>query len=128
MREKFTILVADRNRNIREFLQRELTADGYRVILACEGRQVIKLIELEKPDLLLLDLDIPYAEELKFLTPIPNENLKIPIVIHTLPTDYLSFPPGIEKVAVLIEKDGNNINKLKDTIIQLLKLNYPHRF
>ncbi|MBP1709751.1 MAG: response regulator with CheY-like receiver, AAA-type ATPase, and DNA-binding domain, partial [Deltaproteobacteria bacterium] len=65
MKENFTLLIADRNRNIREFLQRELVTDGYRVLLACDGRQVVNIIEKEAPDLLIVDLDIPYADELR---------------------------------------------------------------
>ena len=65
MKENFTLLIADRNRNIREFLQRELITDGYRVLLACDGRQVLKIIDNEAPDLLIIDLDIPYADEIR---------------------------------------------------------------
>ncbi len=67
MKENFTLLIADRNRNIREFLQRELIADCYRIFLACDGRQVLKIIEKEAPDLLVIDPDIPYADELRVL-------------------------------------------------------------
>ena len=127
MKEKFTLLIADRNRNIREFLQRELITDGYRVFLACDGRQVLKIIENEVPDLLIIDLDIPYADELRVFERLQNGNQLIPLLVHTL-------PPGdttssfIQRAAGFVEKDGNNITNLKDTITQLLQKHYPHRF
>ncbi|HJX30348.1 MAG TPA: response regulator [Thermodesulfobacteriota bacterium] len=127
MKEKFTLLIADRNRNIREFLQRELITDGYRVILACDGRQVLKIIEKEAPDLLVIDPDIPYADELRVLENLQNANQFIPLLVHTL-------PPGdttnsfIQRAAGFVEKDGNNITNLKDTITQVLRKHYPHRF
>lgn len=37
MAKKFTILTADRNRNVREFLKREMIAEGYRVKVAKIG-------------------------------------------------------------------------------------------
>jgi DNA-binding NtrC family response regulator len=127
MKEKFTLLLADRNRNIREFLQRELIIDGYRVLLACDGRQVMKIIENEVPDLLIIDLDIPYADELKAFEPLQNANPFIPLLVHTLPSGDTtnSF---IYKAAGFVEKDGNNLTNLKDTITQVLQKHYPHRF
>jgi DNA-binding response OmpR family regulator len=127
MTENFTLLIADRNRNIREFLQRELITDGYRVLLACDGRQVLKIIENEAPDLLIIDLDIPYADELRVFERLQNGNQLIPLLVHTL-------PPGdttnsfIQRAAGFVEKDGNNITNLKDTITQVLQKQYPHRF
>lgn len=127
MKENFTLLIADRNRNIREFLQRELITDGYRVFLACDGRQVLKIIENEAPDLLIIDLDIPYADELRVFERLQNGNQLIPLLVHTL-------PPGdttssfIQRAAGFVEKDGNNITNLKDTITQVLRKHYPHRF
>jgi DNA-binding response OmpR family regulator len=127
MKENFTLLIADRNRNIREFLQRELIADGYRVILACDGRQVLKIIENESPDLLIIDLDIPYADELKVFEPLQKGNQFIPLLVHTLPPADTtnSF---IQKAAGFVEKDGSNLTNLKDTITQLLRNHYPQRF
>ena len=128
MKENFTLLIADRNRNIREFLQRELISDGYRILLACDGRQILKVLENEAPDLLIIDLDIPYVEELKvFEKRLQDMNQFIPLLVHTL-------PPGdttnsfIQKASGFVEKDGNNITNLKDTITQLLQKHYPHRF
>jgi len=127
MNEKFTLLIADRNRNIREFLQRELIADGYRVILACDGRQVLKIINNDSPDLLIIDLDIPYVDEFKEFERLQNANPFIPLLVHTL-------PPGdttnsfLQKAAGFVEKDGDNLTNLKDTITQLLQKHYPHRF
>ena len=127
MKENFTLLIVDRNRNIREFLQRELITDGYRVILACDGRQVLKIIENETPDLLIIDLDIPYADELRVFERLHDTNQFIPLLVHTLlPGDTInSF---IQKAAGFVEKDGNNITNLKDTITQVLRKHYPHRF
>ena len=127
MKENFTLLIADRNRNIREFLQRELVTDGYRVLLACDGRQVVKIIEKEAPDLLIVDFDIPYADELRVFEQLQDEHQLIPLLVHTL-------PPGdttnsfIQRAAGFVEKDGNNITNLKDTITQVLRKHYPYRF
>ncbi|MBW1738006.1 MAG: response regulator [Deltaproteobacteria bacterium] len=68
MAKKFTILIADRNRNVREFLKREMIAEGYRVRLAKNGQEVLKLAYQHGPlDLLILDMDLPDAIEIPVL-------------------------------------------------------------
>lgn len=42
MEKKFTLLIADRNRNVREFLKRELIAEGYGVKVARNGQEILK--------------------------------------------------------------------------------------
>ena len=39
-----TILLADDKKNIREFCRQELEDEGYRVILARDGREAIQLV------------------------------------------------------------------------------------
>ena len=56
MGDTFIIMIADRNRNVRELLRRELESEGYQVRLAKDGRQVLRSINSdEPPDLLILD-------------------------------------------------------------------------
>ena len=47
MYDKFTILIADRNRHVREFLRRELMAEDYCVEVAKDGREVLLMITAE---------------------------------------------------------------------------------
>ena len=62
------ILIADRNRHVREFLRRELLAEGYQVEEARDGREILGLLNGGTlPDLLILDLELPFVSELKAL-------------------------------------------------------------
>ena len=57
MAEPPKILIADRNRHVRDFLRRELHAEGYRIEVARDGREVLNHLQgHEPPDLLILDL------------------------------------------------------------------------
>ena len=68
MKQGFTILIADRNPHIREFLRREMMAEGYRARLAKNGREVLRLVYQRGPlDLLILDPDLPDAGEVPVL-------------------------------------------------------------
>ena len=62
MSDDFTVLITDRNRHVRNFLRRELTAEGYQVEVAADGRDLLRKISMADPsDLLILDLEIPYS-------------------------------------------------------------------
>lgn len=127
MDQKFKILIADRNRNVRKFLERELLSEGYQVILSGEGRELIQLLNGENPpDLLILDPEIPSeltkSELIKLLH---FRHPALPIVIHTFLSDdcnYLEMP----EITVCLEK-GEDIALLKKVVADVIHKYYPPR-
>ncbi len=56
MEKTYKILIADRNSHVREFIRREMLAEGYSVQLAENGREVLKwAYHRESADLLILE-------------------------------------------------------------------------
>lgn len=53
------ILVIDDEPNIRELLRRVLGAAGHEILDACNGKEGLKLFELEQPDLVIVDMLMP---------------------------------------------------------------------
>jgi len=53
------ILVVEDEERIRQFLQRGLTFEGYRVEAAADGQEALDLARDEPPDLVLLDIMLP---------------------------------------------------------------------
>jgi len=128
VREKFTIFIADRNHNIREFLKRELEAEGYLIKLANNGPEVLKMMIAEPPNLLILDLDMTCLDELEILDQFQNMKQSVPVVVYTLLTAYEDHPLIQKTAAAFLEKNGNNINSLKEKIAEVLRKNYRHKF
>jgi CheY-like chemotaxis protein len=127
MRQPFTILIADRNRHVREFLRRELEAEGYRVRVAKDGQKLLMMINLDDPpDLVVLDPEIPYMGELAVLDRIKEKIPPLPLVLHTFLLEYKSHP-SIEERGAFVEKRGN-IDHLKKTVLELLQALYPDRW
>ena len=123
MDQKLKILIADRNRNVRKFLERELVSEGYQVILAGEGRELINLLNSINPqNILILDPDIPSdltkSELIKLLH---FHQPALPIVIHTFSTDDFNYSelPG---VTVCLEK-GEDIALLKKVVADVIQKN-----
>ena len=55
-----TILLAEDHDSIRELTRQSLTRLGYQVLAAADGRQALRLVELERPDLAVLDVVMPH--------------------------------------------------------------------
>ena len=126
MKKGITILVADRNPHVREFLKRELAAVGYRVMLANNGRELLSRLESRQGvDLLVLDLDLPYAGDLGILDEVRGRIPTLPVVVHTFLPEYINYPTKLNNAA-FVEKEGNSVDRLKDVISEVLNKPAPH--
>jgi CheY-like chemotaxis protein len=56
---KAKILVIDDNSYMRKLLESRLKANDYQVVLAEDGKEAINKAQLEKPDLVLMDITMP---------------------------------------------------------------------
>ena len=117
---KFTILIADRNPNVRAFLKREMMTEGYRVRLAKDSREVLKWVFSQAPlDLLILDPDLPDGEEVELFKQINDRIPQLPVVIHSFQGDYAYYPEALI-TTVFVEKQGNSIEYLKKVVSETL--------
>ena len=121
MKRGFTILIADRNPHVRQYLRREMISDGYRVRLAKNGQEVLKtLSDREPPDLLILDLDLPDVTDLTILQQVRESHPSLPVVVHTLSSEHLNHPAMLS-VNAFVEKDGASIEGLKRAVMDALR-------
>src|SRR5919201_3147516 len=67
MAEPVTLLVADDDPGLRESLERTLTREGYRVLLASDGRAALERVQAGGVDLILTDLRMPGITGLELL-------------------------------------------------------------
>jgi CheY-like chemotaxis protein len=119
----YKILIADRNRHVRDFLRRELTAEGYRVEMAADGQEILRRIDgADRPHLLILDLEIPYLDDAVWGR-LQDCQPPLPLVIHTLlpqhPTNQ-TFPFA----AAFLEKAGDT-DRLKTVVAEVIAKYYP---
>jgi len=118
------ILIADRNRHVRDFLRRELSAEGYQVEVAKDGREVLERIDGDDPpQLLILDLEIPYLDEPEVWARLKDRQPPLPVVIHTFLPEYptnLTLPIA----ASFLEKKGDT-DQLKAVVAEVIEKHYP---
>jgi len=121
MQAMATILIVDRNPNVRKYLKRELGSEGYHLLLAENCREVFQIINSNtKFDLVIIDPDLPDIDETSLFRKLQGLRLHTPIVIHTLLADCLTHCRVLIE-AVLIEKDGNSIERLKRVVTDQLQ-------
>ena len=127
MNSTFTILIADKNRNVRDFLRRELAAEGYEVAVAEDGGRILAQIDGKSAvDLLVFDLEMPDADSSKIFEKTRKRRPPLPVVIHTFLTEEWQRDYNQDKGEIYIEKSGN-IERLKTAIADMLKRFYPDR-
>ena len=121
MEKEFKILVADRNQRVREFLKRELMAEGYRVRLAKNVQEVLKKVyDFETLDLLILDPDLPGTDKLALLKKLQNRIPALPVVVHTYLADYTDYMNELSKLP-FVEKSGSSVESLKKMVHEILR-------
>jgi len=120
--QRFRILIADRNRHVREFLRRELTAEGYQVEVAGDGREVLLCLDRETPpDLIILDLEVPYVMELEVLARLKTRRPPVPVVIHSCLPESVNHN-GSSLATVFLEKGGDPA-RLKGVVAEVFGKN-----
>jgi len=79
------ILIVEDDSFVLDIYQTKLSQEGYTVIEAKNGVEGMKILEKEKPDLILLDIVMPYMDGIEVLKKIKeNKELnKIPVILLT---------------------------------------------
>jgi DNA-binding NtrC family response regulator len=119
---EYTILIADRNTHVREFLHREMTEEGFKVLQAEKGKEVIQIVYQCFPlDIVILDPDLPDMEEIGLLKKIGARIPPLPVIIHAFDPEEINYFLYL-KQAAFVEKGGHSIEKLKQVVLEILKV------
>jgi len=134
-----TILVVDDQSNVRTLLREYLTADGFRVVTAGDGREALYVARHEKPDLVLLDILMPEMNGYEFIRRFRMEK-DTPVILLTArleetdkvlglelgADDYVTKPFGMRELLARIhavlrraEKPGAPVEILRAGSIEL---------
>ena len=83
------ILVVDDEEHIVQMIESRLSANGYEVITAYNGKQALERAKVEMPDLILLDLMMPDIDGFSVLRKLKCEfeTMHIPVIMLTCRAD-----------------------------------------
>jgi signal transduction histidine kinase/DNA-binding NarL/FixJ family response regulator len=112
-----TILVIDDDASVRDLMSRFLSKSGFRVVVASNGEQGLRLAKQEKPLLITLDVVMPEFDGWSVLKKLKSDPAlaEIPVIIVTIvdnepmgldlgAASYLVKPVDRDRLAVLVEK------------------------
>ena len=83
-----TILVVDDDEAIRTLLQEELEDEGYKVLIATNARDALKMVAAEPLDLVVLDIRMPGMDGLEALPRILGIKEGLPVIMNTAYSQY----------------------------------------
>jgi two-component system response regulator PilR (NtrC family) len=134
------ILVADDEQSMREFLEIMLKKEGYKVSLASNGEEVVKRIDNDLFDLVLLDIRMPKLDgisALKRIKTVAPETIVIMITAYASADtaikamkegayDYITKPFKVEEIKLIIKNALEKINLQKENTLlkQVVKDRY----
>ncbi len=118
-----TILLADDDKNIRQYCRDALADEGYRVLQAEDGAEAVWQCMIESPDLVVLDVAMPRTNGLEALELIKQLSPPTPVVLFTSHGDCL-IDRRARLAAACVEKSGD-LTELKRTVVQVLRERAP---
>jgi two-component system OmpR family response regulator len=89
------ILVVEDDLSLRSALSYNLTKEGYQVTVAKDGVEAVDQFHLKKPDLVLLDVMLPFMDGLEVCRIIRKES-RIPIIMLTARAEEMDKVTGLD--------------------------------
>ena len=128
---KDKILVADDEQSMREFLDIMLKKEGYKVSLASNGEEVVKLVDNDLFDLVLLDIRMPKLDGISALKKIKSTSPETIVIMITAYAsadtaikamkegayDYITKPFKVEEIKLIINNALEKKNLQKENIL-----------
>ncbi|MBN1487360.1 MAG: response regulator transcription factor [Anaerolineae bacterium] len=129
-----TILVVDDKANMRTLLREYLTEEGFRVIVADNGRNALYTARQDKPDLILLDIMMPEMGGYEFMR-IYTRDYDTPIILLTAKLeesdkvlglelgadDYVTKPFGMRELVARIRAVLRRFDRSADAGAEVLR-------
>ncbi|MEW6067491.1 MAG: response regulator [Nitrospirota bacterium] len=112
------ILVVDDDLHIQRLYKEEFEEEGYKVVIASNGKEAIELFEKETPDIVTLDILLPDMDGIHILRQMKEKNPKTPIIMSTA-YDYRDDFAVWASEAYIVK--SSDMNELKETIKKLIE-------
>jgi two-component system chemotaxis sensor kinase CheA len=115
------ILVVDDTITARILMKNILESAGYIIKTANDGTDALKLLEKDKFDMLVTDIEMPKMNGIELTAAVRKSGLKLPIILVTSMTDQKFRDQGTEAGAdAFFVKSSFDQNNLLDVIKRLI--------
>lgn len=115
--------------SLNDLLQDALRMNGYETISAKHGLEALRLTREEKPDLVILDINMPQIDGFEVLEKLRKENNNVPVIVLTArdqkddkatgfglgADDFVTKPFGLEELLMRVSAVLRRSKNLKPT-------------
>ncbi|MFQ5713939.1 MAG: response regulator [Candidatus Scalinduaceae bacterium] len=119
-----TILLVEDDNNQRLLYEQELRFEGYEIITAIDGKDAIKKVREQRPDLIIMDICMPKMDGLEATGMILSKHKGIPIIINTAYGNYKdNFMSWVADAYIVKSSDLTELkNKIKELLIEEIEV------
>lgn len=118
------LVIADDHELIRKGLRQVTESSGYRVFEAEDGKEALDLIIREKPEIAVLDIEMPEMTGFEVANTLYRQGISISIVFLTMYKDEVLFNKAMDiGVKGYVLKD-NTVEEIQRCLKKVLKGNY----
>jgi two-component system response regulator (stage 0 sporulation protein F) len=82
------VMVVDNDEGIRCLYEQVLSADGYTVMLACNGIEAVEMLKVQKPDIVVLNIRMPGTDGIELLGKVLDMERRLPVIINSAYSMY----------------------------------------
>jgi len=119
------LLVVDDEEGIRILYSMELQDEGYEVVTLPDGQDLLKAVEKEKPDCIILDIKMREYNGLDLLQQIRKRHYDMPVILNSA---YSSFKVDIKAVAAdYYVVKSSDLTELKEKLKVVLETQIPSK-
>lgn len=112
------VLIVEDDPNQRMLYQEELADEGYEVVTAGDGREGLNVARENRPDLVILDINMPVMDGLDTLNQLLETNPSVPTIINTAYPGYQDSFSAWSADAYVVK--SSDLTELKSTVQRLL--------
>ncbi|MGE5253377.1 MAG: response regulator [Planctomycetaceae bacterium] len=113
------ILCVDDDPSLLTLYQEELAEEGYKVIVARNGKEAVTLFSRENPNLVVLDIRMPEMDGITALNALLGKNRQVPIILNTAYPQYKENFMTWGADAYVVKSPG--LSELKQAIHRVLQ-------
>lgn len=82
------VLCVDDDLSLLRLYQDELSEEGYKVILAKDGKEALAKFEKEKPQVVVMDIRMPVMDGIEALAAMMGKDRQVPVILNTAYPQY----------------------------------------
>ena len=112
------ILVVDDEESIHLIFRDELETAGYEVHSAMNGEEALRLVPALRPDLVILDIQMPGINGIEVLRKLKEKNPDLPVILSSAYQEYKQDLSSWACDAFVVK--SADLDELRETVAQIL--------